>query len=1003
MCVQIQNNIFMINRAASVAWFCLLVSQIFLVNTVNATELPDVQVSPPPEWVEPISFNEVELKQRSEVRGGEYYLLFDKQTNAVKAKDIYKHYAIKLLNENAVQENSRISVSFSPDYQSLVFHDVIIWRNGIPVHQPINDRIKLLQREKELENLIYDGRWTATLLLEDVRKGDILEYNYTIKGQNPAYGDHINELNYFQWSVPIGKQVYRLIWPDNKPVLITAHKKLKDEIKVSKYAGHKVYRIERTYYPTHQVDSEAPDWFDPMERIAFSSVLKWENVVNWGIAHYKSGLDTNKGIAALGKKIQVRYKTRLEQASAALRYVQDEVRYVGIEVGAGGFIPTQPDITLKRRYGDCKDKTYLLLTILKALEIEAYPVLADTSYGERLGDDGPRLNAFNHVLVKAVLDGKSYWLETTVNNQSSTLDKIYQPDYGQALVLSPGNGSLTSMYQEQPYHKIVYDEVFDMTAGVNEQTRYTVNTVLIGKEAEKFRRNLNSKGKKRLVKEYLEFYAEYYKDISFIEDIEISDNKELNLIRLTEKYLIPNIWKANKKKKRYYARFYNNSVYSYIKKPRIEKRNSPFKYSYPVNLEQNIALLLPDNWNIKNNDEEFKTPFFNFTLKKRYLAKEKKLTLEYKYQALKKYIKTDEIGAFTKALDDIDGSLEYRIYSGFKADASDSDEDWISTGTILLSIGITALLLLVYTYIEFRINQKKTPPGGDSSYYAVASSKVFILSIVTYGGYLMYWFYKNWDYVKLREKSSIIPWGRAFFYSFWYYPLYKSFGQDDAFSETHASKGRNVRYALLAVAFLVFMVATAADHVLSYVAFILLSAAVLPLVEKINQVNLPENEYFRFNSRWRPRHYIFISLFTVITLLDISISINLIPNNTVVRGNAIWDRDIRYMHRIGVLSPEDKLLLFYSDALFSYSEDGNGLSDTGVFSYWKDDDTVKVNTEVARYSEIADVKYRPNKSGASTIQIKRKDGSDFVLYAQDSSELYFYNNLMRYWKNEKRK
>ncbi len=49
-------------------------------------------------------------------------------------------------------------------------------------------KFKVLQNEKDLSKFIYSGTYDAFLLLEDVRKGDRIEYAYTIKGDNPIFG-----------------------------------------------------------------------------------------------------------------------------------------------------------------------------------------------------------------------------------------------------------------------------------------------------------------------------------------------------------------------------------------------------------------------------------------------------------------------------------------------------------------------------------------------------------------------------------------------------------------------------------------------------------------------------------------------------------------------------------------------------------------------------------------------------------------------------------------------
>ena len=65
----------------------------------------------------------------------------------------------------------------------------------------------------------------------------------------------------------------------------------------------------------------------------------------------------------------------------ALHFVQDDIRYTGIEIGVGRISADTTGEVLARRFGDCKDKVLLLVTILRALGVEAYPALVNHARG----------------------------------------------------------------------------------------------------------------------------------------------------------------------------------------------------------------------------------------------------------------------------------------------------------------------------------------------------------------------------------------------------------------------------------------------------------------------------------------------------------------------------------------------------------------------------------------------------------------------------------------------
>jgi transglutaminase-like putative cysteine protease len=102
---------------------------------------------------------------------------------------------------------------------------------------------------------------------------------------------------------------------------------------------------------------------------------------------------------------------RRAQASAIYRWVASEIRYVAIAMGTGGYVPHGADEIIDARYGDCKDKTTLLTSLLAAKGIRALPVLinaADRYHWQEV----PLLSAFNHAI--AYLPDFDLYLDGTV-------------------------------------------------------------------------------------------------------------------------------------------------------------------------------------------------------------------------------------------------------------------------------------------------------------------------------------------------------------------------------------------------------------------------------------------------------------------------------------------------------------------------------------------------------------------------------------------------------------
>src|SRR5690606_18839309 len=113
-------------------------------------------------------------------------------------------------------------------------------------------------------------------------------------------------------------------------------------------------------------ENQYPAWYQPFALAQVAPRRRWSEVVEWALPLYPRDASLP---AELERKAGewARLPTPQARLAAALRLVQDEVRYFGQEIGDSSHRPASPAVTWERRYGDCKDKTYLLVTLLRRL------------------------------------------------------------------------------------------------------------------------------------------------------------------------------------------------------------------------------------------------------------------------------------------------------------------------------------------------------------------------------------------------------------------------------------------------------------------------------------------------------------------------------------------------------------------------------------------------------------------------------------------------------------
>lgn len=138
-------------------------------------------------------------------------------------------------------------------------------------------------------------------------------------------------------------------------------------------------------------------------------------------------------------------KTDKEKVEILYKYLQDNTRYVSIQLGIGGYQPIEASKTWKSKFGDCKGLSNLMMSMLSAAGIQSnYTVIRLSEREKELYPDFPNFNQANHVILFVPLKTDSIWLECT----SSTTPFGYVHDQiagHDALVITESGGEIRKL------------------------------------------------------------------------------------------------------------------------------------------------------------------------------------------------------------------------------------------------------------------------------------------------------------------------------------------------------------------------------------------------------------------------------------------------------------------------------------------------------------------------------------------------------------------------------
>lgn len=574
----------------------------------------DYSIGEVPAWVQRVTVDAATVAPVAELSDGVYFLLSDEQVrNEASGRQYFSHFVSRAITDKGLDQVASISISFNPAYQSLTLHTINVIRNGRVIPKLATATVRVLQRERELEARIFDGRKTANVFLEDVRVGDIVEYAYSVRGSNPVFGGrHFGGLD-MGWRVPVARRFARLLVPHGSPLKLVHHQTLLRPVERD-LGAYREYAWDMRNLAPIQFDGDTPGWYDPYPWVQWSEFGDWGDVARWAEPLYRPPASLSPALQAAVKRLAAASTDPAARLVATLQFVQQEIRYLGVEIGAGSYAPSAPDLVFNRRFGDCKDKALLTITLLQALGIEAHPALVSTSKLRGIRDLQPSPGAFNHVIVQARIGDQHYWLDPTRAPQFGTIETIFQPDYGQALLVNTTTRELSSMEGKQSTRVLTKRIVaeFDSRDGLDKPMNFTVTTLTEGVAAELLRNDLSSRNHEEMQKQYLNYYAHDYPGIEMAAPLNVVDDLRANRVSVIEHYRIKDFWKHSEEKKRLEASSYVPDLEDFLRSPRNTLRSDPLKLAHPVDITVSSVWLLPEEWGLHIENKTIEDPVFNF-------------------------------------------------------------------------------------------------------------------------------------------------------------------------------------------------------------------------------------------------------------------------------------------------------------------------------------------------------------------------------------------------------
>lgn len=353
-------------------------------------------------------------------------------------------HVFRLLTDAGVREWAEVRADWSP------------WRQGRPqvrarvispdgqVH-PLDESTLHDAPVEDAAPGVYSDTRALRAPLPALKPGSIVEEEVVVEDTRPFFEAGVVTHFYFASPVPVRK-VRLGIDTDPATQLTLRVQGLPLEPQPQLVSERKRLTFEGgPYAPMAALEEDVPPAEAFYPHVAFSTGKSWSDVAG----AYHRIVEERLAGAALQTKARALAKGTKDRAVLAqrlLEYVQDSVRYTGLEFGAAAIVPAPPQEVLARQFGDCKEMSTLLVGLLRGAGVPAHVALVRS--GREDVPELPGMGFFNHAIVY-VPGTPALWIDPTdPGAEAGTLAPELQGRH--ALVAAPETQGLTRIDEAPP-------------------------------------------------------------------------------------------------------------------------------------------------------------------------------------------------------------------------------------------------------------------------------------------------------------------------------------------------------------------------------------------------------------------------------------------------------------------------------------------------------------------------------------------------------------------------
>jgi transglutaminase-like putative cysteine protease len=337
---------------------------------------------------------------------------------------------IKVLTEKGRRDNQSISFYFALPYSTVKLKLLeVIKKDGtvVPVDIAANSKV-MIDSSQMGQNIYNPNSKVLTVNIPGLEIGDMVRYLTNRNAVKPRVPNTWCDDFILEYTSPIKHMTIEVLAPAALPL---SKVEIKNPIKGTvKYEKKKLkdairYKWAIKNVPRMFKEPNMPPLNTVVQRLLLSTINNWKDVSKWYWNLAKAHIEDVT--PAMRKKVAELTKgagTSQQKIKSIFHFVSQQIRYMGLttEKEAPGYEPHDASLTFNNKYGVCRDKATLLVTMLRIAGFKAYPVLIMN--GPKKDPDVPN-PYFNHAITCIEEKSGKYMLMDSTDENTRVLFPAY--------------------------------------------------------------------------------------------------------------------------------------------------------------------------------------------------------------------------------------------------------------------------------------------------------------------------------------------------------------------------------------------------------------------------------------------------------------------------------------------------------------------------------------------------------------------------------------------------